>query len=437
MKTVIRIFIAASLALLVSLTSYAAAQAPGAFVRGILQPVSKERITIVERDKAVINLGQKDGVIKGDIGQVALEPDIGPAGFVGRCAVTSSDYDTGICELIKGKKEFERGQYIFFTPMGYGDAALFPVIMRIISEAVAPREPHERLNVMVYRFFDDKNSVTALSEHIVRELVQALGQKQRIKVTESKEINELVFYPPVDRQATAYIKAYMKKANIDILLVGSYAITGEKLNLTVRSLDAKGLDRVYGLALPMQPNYAALASSVAVTAAEPSKMENMQCTLQMRLLTYQPGKDERGMIVKREAAGNRFVELSMSRIDFSIMSPVQVNVRMDGENVGLGSRQRGPVTVNVPRGSHRLYVSFKRGYFINESLLYTSQQEVGKEVVIDVTKHGNLVADISVNPQFDADGITVTVYAKGDRSRQVLRPIRSMSAEKTVETFKD
>jgi hypothetical protein len=127
----------------------------------------------------------------------------------------------------------------------------------------------------------------------------------------------------------------------------------------------------------------------------------------------------------------------MSRIDFSIMSPVQVNVRMDGENVGLGSRQRGPVTVNVPRGSHRLYVSFKRGYFINESLLYTSQQEVGKEVVIDVTKHGNLVADISVNPQFDADGITVTVYAKGDRSRQVLRPIRSMSAEKTVETFKD
>jgi hypothetical protein len=176
---------------------------------------------------------------------------------------------------------------------------------------------------------------------------------------------------------------------------------------------------------------------VLTTAAEPSKMENMHCTVQMKLLTYQPAKDERAVIVKREAAGNRFVELSMNRIDFAIMSPVDVNVRMDGENIGFGPRQRGPVTVSVPRGVHRLYVSFKRGYFFNESLLYTSQQEVAKEVILDVKKHSNLVADISLSPQFDGDGIAFNVYAKGDRNRQVLRAIYKMNSEKTVETFKD
>ncbi len=436
MKTVIRIFIAASLALVVSLASYAAAQSPAGFMRGVLQPVSKERITITERDKAVVNLGQKDGVLKGDIGYVALEPDIGPAGFVGSCAVVSSSYESSICELIKGTKEFESA-FIFFNPVAGRDTALFPVIMRSISEAIGPREPHERLNIMVYRFFDDKNRITGLSEHIGKELVQALAQKRRITVTESKAISELVFYPPIDRQTTGYIKAHMKKATIDILLVGNYSITGDKLHLTVRTLDAKGFDRVYGLALPMQPNYAALASSVLMTADEPSKVENMHCTVQMKLLTYQPGKDERPAIVRREAAGNRFTELSMNRIDFSIMSPVEVNVKMDGENIGFGPRQRGPITVSVPKGAHRLYVSFKRGYFFNESLLYTSQQEIAKEVIIDVKKQGNLVADISVSPQFDAEGITFNVYAKGDRSRQVLRPIYNMNAEKTVETFKD
>lgn len=437
MKTVIRIFIAASVALLVSLASYAAAQAQADFIRGVVQPVSKERITITERDKAVVNLGQKDGVVKGDIGYIALEPDIGSAGFVGKCAVLSSDYDSSICELITGRKEFERGQFIFFNPVAYSDGALFPVIIRSISEAIGPREAHERLRIMVYRFFDEKNQVTGLSEHIGKELIQVLAQKKRITVTESKDISDLVVYPPVDRQTTGFIKAHMKKANIDILLLGSYAIAGDKLQLTVRSLDMKGFDRVYGLALPMQANHTALASSVLATAGAPSKAENVHCTVQMKLLTYQPGKDERAAIVKREAAGNRFAELNMNRIDFSIMSPVDVNVKVDGESVGIGPRQRGPVTVTVPKGTHRLYVSFKRGYYFNESLLYTSQQEVAREVILDVRKHGSVVADITLSPQFDADAITFNVYAKGDRSRQVLRPIYNMNSEKTVETFKD
>lgn len=436
MKTVIRIFIAASVALLVSLASYAAAQAQAGFMRGMVQPVSKERITITERDKAVVNLGQKDGVLKGDIGYIALEPDIGPAGFVGSCAVVSSEYDSSICELVKGRREFESA-FIFFNPVAYSDGALFPVIMRSIYEAIAPREPHERLNIMVYRFFDDKNRVTGLSEHIGKELIQALAQKKRITVIESKDISDLVFYQPVDRQTTGYIKAHMKKANIDILLLGNYSIAGDKLQLAVRSLDAKGFDRIYGLALPMQPNYAALASSVMATPGEPSKVENVHCTVQMKLLTYQPGKEERTVIVRREAAGNRFTELNMNRIDFSIMSPVDVNVKIDGESIGIGPRQRGPVTVTVPKGAHRLYVSFKRGYYFNESLLYTSQQEVAKEVILDVRKHGNVVTDITLNAQFDADPITFDVYAKGDRSRQALRPIYYKNSEKTVETFKD
>jgi hypothetical protein len=437
MKTVIRIFIAASVALLVSLTSYAAAQAPAGFVRGVMEPVSKERITIVERDQVAINLGQKDGVVKGDIGYVALEPDIGPAGFVGRCAVVSSDYDSAICELVNGKKEFESGQLIFFDPVEHSDAALFPVIMRSISEAIAPRKAHERLNIIVYRFFDGNNRTTGLSEHIGKELAQALSQKRRITLTESEDIADLVFYLPVDGQTTSYIKAYMKKANIDILLVGNYSIAGDKLHLTVRSLDVKGFDRIYGIALPMQPNYAALASSVLLTAAEPTKVEKMDCTVQMKLLTYEPHKDERALIVRREAAGNRFTELNMSRIDFSIMSPVDVNVKMDDENISFGPRQRGPITLSVPKGVHRLYVSFKRGYFFKESLLYTSQQTIAKEVVIDVKKHSNVIADIRVSPQFDTETIAFDVYAQGDRSRQVLRPIYNRNSEKTVETFKD
>ena len=93
--------------------------------------------------------------------------------------------------------------------------------------------------------------------------------------------------------------------------------------------------------------------------------------------------------------------------------------------------------LNLPNGVHRVAVSFRRGYFFNESLLYTSQRVVTREALLDLTRPDNLVIDIRINPLFSPDAIGLDVRERVDDRREVMKPIYRVQSQKTIEVFKN
>jgi hypothetical protein len=88
-------------------------------------------------------------------------------------------------------------------------------------------------------------------------------------------------------------------------------------------------------------------------------------------------------------------------------------------------------------GTHAMATSFRRGYFFNETLLYTSDQEVIKEAVLDLTKDRGLVIEIGISASLQKDPINLAIYQPTERKRQVLKPIYGIESDKTVDVFSD
>jgi hypothetical protein len=82
-------------------------------------------------------------------------------------------------------------------------------------------------------------------------------------------------------------------------------------------------------------------------------------------------------------------------------------------------------------------MSFRRGYYFNENLLYSSKTLLSKDALLDVTKSTNILVDVAANPLPDRQPITIQVFDKVGREKQLLRPIRKLEADTMVETFKD
>ena len=106
-------------------------------VRGVIAPLNTERVTITQGEKAVVNVGQRDGVVKGDIGSVRADRGGAPVAAIARCAVTASSYRSSVCEVINDKKEIDPGASIFFDPVAFTDATLYPVTIAALSHVVA------------------------------------------------------------------------------------------------------------------------------------------------------------------------------------------------------------------------------------------------------------------------------------------------------------
>ncbi len=86
--------------------------------------ILQERIYLNTGDKAVTNLGSKDGVIKGDILIVTTRLDVMKEKPIGQCAVTSVDVKSSICEIITSNMEIPQGSNVSIPVMYYYNGAV-------------------------------------------------------------------------------------------------------------------------------------------------------------------------------------------------------------------------------------------------------------------------------------------------------------------------
>jgi hypothetical protein len=422
-------------ALAIILLSFSVLAHAGNQVVGVVQPLSQERISIMTGDKAAVNLGTRDGLVKGDIGLITLDRSAEPDRVVGKCAITKTGYDSSICEIIMAKREIEKGDYILFDSIYFSDENYYSLVMSTLANVVDPYEPYDHLRVCIYGFFDSRNFITGLSEQITKEFKEIFSQNNRIQLVNKDVLKNLIIYPDASRELLSFTRYEMRKNGIDVLVVGRYAASDERVGVTVEILDKTGRDRTVTFSFSGQAKYADLDSKIVLTPQEMTKTQTIPCNLVLRSLPRLVNREEKTLLIKSESSGNPLTERALKRIDFNIVSPVDVKAILDGETVAPVTKEGHGLMLST--GTHSMTTSFKRGYFFNETLLYTSDQEVIKDAMLDLTKDTGLVIEIRINASLQKDPINLTIYQPTERQHQVLKPIYRVESDKTVETFRD
>jgi hypothetical protein len=411
-----------------------ATQAAGPIVGAVI-PVSSERISILPGDKAAVNLGTKDGLVKGDLGLITTDRGLGSEGVIGQCAITRTGYDSSICEVIKAKKEIGGGYNVLFEPVRFNDENYYSLVMNTLASVLEPYQPYDRLRVCIYGFFDNRNAITGLSEQIANEFRAIFSQKNRINLVSKEFLKNLVIYPDASQDLVLFAKNQMRRNDIDVLIIGRYTLSDDRVEVAAWKLDRRGQDGKVVFSFPTLSKYVELASRAIVTAQEPTKAEMIPCNIVLRSTPRLLQKEEKNELIKSESMGNPITEQALRRIDFNNVSPVEVKATIDGETVSPVTEDGYLMTLSI--GNHAMKTSFRRGYFFNETLLYTSAQEVAKEAVLSLSQDKGVVVEIGINASTRKDPIYLSVYQPIERQRRVLKPIYGVEYEKTIDAFKD
>ena len=100
-----------------------------------------QKVKIITGDKAITNLGKKNGVIKGDILTIYKTDDTNYLDPIGKCAVINVYDVTSICEIIKIYNNEIGKDAVVIDKLTINDSSLFPVIFQLLTKVVEPYEP--------------------------------------------------------------------------------------------------------------------------------------------------------------------------------------------------------------------------------------------------------------------------------------------------------
>jgi hypothetical protein len=401
--------------------------------------ILQERIHLTVGDKAITNLGSKDGIIKGDILIVTSRQDVLKEKPIGQCAVTSVDVGTSICEIITANMEIARGSIVSLATMHYTMDKLFPAAYKVLSKSVDPFPPYEKVKISVYDFFDSNNNITKLSERIKQEMKDVFVQKKRVQLVEPKTVKKDFFLYPEDiRNSYGLRTEVMETLGVDVFITGSYSLSNGTITLIIYKFDKNFNDEKITFQMPLL-NAAEIASASEITAPfKPlPKKEYIACTVALKELQYVPQKEEKRDIIGHEAGNDVFKTNDLRRTNFNIISPVDILFKVDDQSVNFSGKTEAPVLLT--KGTHKLNASFKRGYFFNsrDPRLYVSEKSVEKEVILSIEKDASLYIDVSLNPAFEGDNIDFKIYDVSVKKTQLLKTIIKTEASKTIELFKD
>ncbi|WP_028893287.1 hypothetical protein [Syntrophorhabdus aromaticivorans] len=416
---------------------YGAALATGEITSAI---IFQERLHLTVGDKAVTNLGMRAGLVKGDILSITTRLDATIEKPIGECAVTRVDPNSSVCEILSANMEVERGCKVSAPTLKYSMANFYPMAYKLLFGSVDPYAAHEKVTVYIHNIFDNQNNTTKLSQRVKQELINIFAQKKKVHLQQGAiGKKEVRFHPGVDDDNHHLVSELMRTLEVDVFLTGFYTLAQDKINFTFYKYDRLHGDQklTFQMALaPGAPEFAE-AKEIAVPYSPVPRKEYVSCTLAYRSLQYTPQKDERKEIIAREAGKDVFKTYELRRTAFNIISPVDPVIKVDDQDVGFAGKAQVPIILT--KGTHKLAVSFKRGYFFNtkDSLLYVSDKCIEKEALLAIQRDGAYEIEALLNPSFDGDNIKFSVYNVSEKKRQVLKGIVRTEATKTVEFFKD
>lgn len=420
------------LALLLSMNCYAKELNKGQITGNL-----EQKVKILTGDKAITNLGKKSGVIKGDILTIYKQNDTEYLNPIGKCAVVNVNDTTSICEITKINSSEIAKDAVVIDKLSINDVSLYPAIFQLLTKVVEPYEPYKDIVVHIHAIFDEQNNITKLSEKIQKEIGRIFYQKKRIVKYNGKISQALKAYLPAEyADSNDIIEDYLKKEKIDVLVAGTYSIKDNKIVLTLYKIDRHYDDIVIDTSLS-SAEYKDLMSNI-VTTYKPVKKEKSI----VGEVIYKPvyhritARDERNSIIYAEAQNDPFLEYNLNRTSFNIISPVDFKMIIDNNEIDFDKNkvQKVPMTT----GKHEITAKFKKGYYFNDSLLFTNEAEVKKNIVVMLDNPEDIKIEVTANAVPGKENIEFKVFKKSDKSRPDFKPVLPQKNDvKIIETFKD
>jgi hypothetical protein len=430
-------FAALGFLLIFSGYSYCAEYSMGKVTSAILL---QERLNLTVADKAVVSVGVKDGLIKGDILTITPSPDIGMTNPIAECAVISLvGPGSSVCQIIKARVEVQRGNFVSIEKLNRVDERFYPLLYNMLSKTVDPYEPYKKINVYIHEIFDQGNNVTVLSKRIKGGLEGIFAQKKRIRLLKGLDAKDFRFYPGSYRDTSLALNQVMDRSGVDVLITGAYTVSGGMINLTLYRFDShygeEGM--TFTTALTSMSDISD-ASEIVIPMRPVERKEYVSAKVSLKTRQHVPGKDELGDIIANEGNGDVFTINTLKRIGFNIISPVNVMVKLDNEKLNFSGKD-DILLPAVEKGVHRITVSFRRGYYANNrnSLLYSSARHIEKEMMVSIDRDGDVFMEVSLDPSLEKQNIDFKVFRQRENRRLLLRPIQSVEAGRPIEFFKD
>jgi hypothetical protein len=424
--------VAISFIILFSVNSYAKDQIVGRIIDNLDQ-----KVKIMSGDRSVINLGKNNGLIKGDILSIYKISDTKRIDVSGKCAITNVYDSTSICEITKIINiEIDRDNVVI-DKLLVNDTSLYPAIFQLLTKVVEPYEQYKEITVYVHNILNEQNNITKFSEKVQKEIKKVFFQKKRIKPAGPNLSQALFAYLPSEyEESNQVIEDYLRKDNIDVIITGTYKIRGDKIELSLYKVDRNWEDIAVDTTLSAA-SYADLTSSIVTTYKPIRKERALVCDILYKPVYYKvSGRDERNHIIDLESKDNPFTEYSLRRIDFNIVSPVDFKLIVDNSEITFEKANEHQLSMTT--GKHEITTSFKKGFYFNDTLLFTTEEEVKKSIVLILDNPGDIKIEATANPVAGRENIDFKIYKKGDMSRPELKQILlQRNNVKTVETFKD
>jgi len=400
--------------------------------------ILQERIYLNTGDKAVTNLGSKDGVIKGDILIVTTRLDVLKEKPIGQCAVTSVDVKSSICEIITSNMEIPQGSNVSIPVMYYSMEQLYPAIYKILSKSVDPFPPYEKIKISVYDIFDSQNNITKFSDRVKQEMKEVFAEKKRVKLVEPKSVKKDFFLYPEDiRNSYGLRTEVMETLGVDVFITGSYTLSNENAIFTFYKFDKNFNDEKITFQVPLTSIEAASAKEITAPYKPIPKKEYIPCTVALIENHYIPQKEEKRDIIGHEVGRNIYKAYDLRKTNFNIISPSDFVFKMDDQPISFSGKTEAPILLT--KGTHKLFASFKRGYFYNtrDPRLYVSDKPLEKEAILTVEKDASIYIEVVLNPSFEGENIDFKIYNVSEKKTQLLKTIIKTEATKAIELFKD
>ncbi len=404
-------------------------------IQGHIKRNLDSKVRMLLGDKAIVDMGKNEGIIKGDILNIYHKKDLALLDPIGKCAVVAIYDTTAICEVFKMKIEIEN-DVVTIDKLAYSDPILFPAIFQMLTKVVEPYEPQKEITVYIHNIYDENNNITKFSEKLQKEIKKVFYQKKRIKPVGKDVASALFAYLPSEyAESNKEIENYIRKDNIDVIISGSYKLRNGKVEISLYKVDKNWEDIIIDTRVD-SAYYGDLLTTVTIPYQPIRKEQNIRCSILYSPVHYKSIiRDERNDIIASESKKDPFLEYSLKRIDFNIISPVEFKLKID--NIDIPFEKSNEYELVLPTGKHEITASFKKGYYINDTLLLTNKSEVKKSIVLSLDKPDDLVMEVEVNPVPGRENIDFNVYKKSVRTKTVIKPVLQKETVKQVETFKD
>lgn len=374
-----------------------------------------------------INLGENDGVLKGDVLRI-FKRDSGTGKILGECVVVRTDRTSAVCEIIKSGQEVESGDLVRVDRVDFLDEKLGRFVIYLLKNILEPYPPEKIVSVYLRGIFDTENRLTRFSQSFTEEFKNVVFQKRSIRLVEEDEavkLKQKVHYP--DRyikigtdffypEEVKELRRVMERANIDVVILGSYMVDKENISLSAYYIDKNfGGKRVVGL-FPAS-NYWDRIKEVIEPYTPLKPVVAHEVKLSLRKVHFFPTSREQIELAKKEAEGDiEFRNTILAKkVKFDRISPENIVVLLNGKSVKI--KEGEEVSLFMEDGTHNLSVSYQPAFYSGSELMYLSKRRITGEISLVLKDTGNkypICVDLILGPGLSKDDVVFDVFRRSE-----------------------